>query len=104
MVGVVETLSKKSLLVDFRSQIWNTRTGRCEVSLSGHADSVEKIIWGGEGLLYSASRDRTIKVSKDVRFFTREATRTWTSFRIPCVSAFDSEFAAFHVVQGWRCS
>eukprot|EP00752_Nemacystus_decipiens_P013479 g11938.t1 len=43
-------------------KIWNTRTGRCEVTLSGHADSVEKIIWGGEGLLYSASRDRTIKV------------------------------------------
>lgn len=46
-------------------QIWNTRTGRCEVTLSGHADSVEKIIWGGEGLLYSASRDRTIKVGMD---------------------------------------
>ena len=45
-----------------RQQIWNSRTGRCEVTLSGHADSVEKIIWGGEGLLYSASRDRTIKV------------------------------------------
>lgn len=44
------------------AQVWNTRTGRCEVTLSGHADSVEKIIWGGEGLLYSASRDRTIKV------------------------------------------
>ncbi|CAN0538226.1 unnamed protein product, partial [Scytosiphon promiscuus] len=44
-------------------KIWNTRTGRCEVTLSGHADSVEKIIWGGEGLLYSASRDRTIKVN-----------------------------------------
>ncbi|CAM9760754.1 unnamed protein product [Choristocarpus tenellus] len=43
-------------------KVWNTRTGRCEISLSGHADSVEKIIWGGEGLLYSASRDRTIKV------------------------------------------
>ncbi|CAM9693579.1 unnamed protein product, partial [Sphacelaria rigidula] len=43
-------------------KVWNTRTSRCEASLSGHADSVEKIIWGGEGLLYSASRDRTIKV------------------------------------------
>ncbi|CAM9121547.1 unnamed protein product [Discosporangium mesarthrocarpum] len=43
-------------------KIWNTRTGRCQASLSGHADSVEKVIWGGEGLLYSASRDRTVKV------------------------------------------
>lgn len=46
----------------FADQIWNTRTGRCEASLSGHADSVEKVIWGGQGLLYTASRDRTIKV------------------------------------------
>ncbi|CAN0216022.1 unnamed protein product, partial [Phaeothamnion confervicola] len=43
-------------------QIWNVRTGRAEVTLSGHADSVECIRWGGEGLLYSGSRDRTIKV------------------------------------------
>lgn len=59
-------------------QIWNTRTGRCEVTLSGHADSVEKIIWGGEGLLYSASRDRTIKVGRDFISCAREATCTRT--------------------------
>jgi WD40 repeat protein len=29
---------------------------------TGHADSVECVKWGGEGLLYSASRDRTIMV------------------------------------------
>jgi ribosome assembly protein 4 len=29
---------------------------------SGHMDSVESCKWGGQGLLYSASRDRTIKV------------------------------------------
>eukprot|EP00953_Heterococcus_sp_UTEX-ZZ885_P004072 2698-Heterococcus_DN1.PRE.4 len=44
------------------TQIWNVRTGRCEVTLSGHADSVECVKWGGEGLLYTASRDRTIMV------------------------------------------
>ncbi|OQR92233.1 notchless family protein [Thraustotheca clavata] len=43
-------------------KIWNARTGRQLASLSGHTDSVECIKWGGEGLLYSASRDRTIKV------------------------------------------
>jgi ribosome assembly protein 4 len=43
-------------------RVWNVRTGRCEVSLSGHTDSVEALRWGGIGLLYSASRDRTIKV------------------------------------------
>ncbi|KAG6618777.1 Notchless family protein [Phytophthora cinnamomi] len=43
-------------------KVWNARTGRSVASLSGHTDSVECIKWGGEGLLYSASRDRTIKV------------------------------------------
>lgn len=43
-------------------KVWNARTGRVVASLSGHTDSVECIKWGGEGLLYSASRDRTIKV------------------------------------------
>jgi len=43
-------------------KVWNARTGRQLASLSGHTDSVECIKWGGEGLLYSASRDRTIKV------------------------------------------
>ena len=38
------------------------------MTLSGHADSVEKIIWGGQGLLYSASRDRTIKVGEASTF------------------------------------
>lgn len=43
-------------------KVWNARTGRQLASLSGHTDSVECVKWGGEGLLYSASRDRTIKV------------------------------------------
>lgn len=47
---------------DTTIRIWNTRTGRCEISLSGHTDSVEALRWGGVGLLYSGSRDRTIKV------------------------------------------
>jgi len=47
---------------DTTIKIWNIRTGRCEISLSGHTDSVECVKWGGEGLLYSASRDRSIKV------------------------------------------
>jgi len=47
---------------DTTVKIWNARTGRSEASLSGHTDSVECIRWGGTGLIYSASRDRTIKV------------------------------------------
>ena len=38
------------------------RNGRVLFSLSGHSDSVECVVWGGAGLLYSCSRDRTIKI------------------------------------------
>eukprot|EP00581_Thalassiosira_minuscula_P033481 CAMPEP_0183769370 /NCGR_PEP_ID=MMETSP0739-20130205/21475_1 /TAXON_ID=385413 /ORGANISM="Thalassiosira miniscula, Strain CCMP1093" /LENGTH=604 /DNA_ID=CAMNT_0026008945 /DNA_START=36 /DNA_END=1850 /DNA_ORIENTATION=+ len=51
------TSSKDSL-----AKIWNVRTKRCEATLSGHMDSIESVKWGGEGLIYTASRDRTIKV------------------------------------------
>ena len=47
---------------DCTVKIFNARTGSCEVSMSGHSDSVESVKWGGVGLLYSGSRDRTIKV------------------------------------------
>ena len=51
------TASKDNLI-----KIWNVRTRQCEVTMAGHMDSVESVKWGGEGLIYSASRDRTIKV------------------------------------------
>lgn len=41
-------------------RIWSMRSGRCEATLTAHTDSVECVVWGGEGLLYTASRDRTI--------------------------------------------
>ena len=43
-------------------KVWNLRTGACETTISGHTDSVECVRWGGVGLLYTCSRDRTIKV------------------------------------------
>jgi ribosome assembly protein 4 len=43
-------------------RVWNVRVGSCLFSLCGHTDSVEALRWGGVGFLYSASRDRTIKV------------------------------------------
>jgi len=47
---------------DRTARVWNVRTGRCEMTLTGHDDSVECVKWGGEGLLYTASRDKTINV------------------------------------------
>jgi len=43
-------------------RVWNVRTMKCELHITGHTDSVECVRWGGEGLLYTGSRDRTIKV------------------------------------------
>jgi ribosome assembly protein 4 len=43
-------------------RIWNLSNNTCETTVSGHTDSVECVKWGGSGLLYSCSRDRTIKV------------------------------------------
>lgn len=47
---------------DHTVKIWNINNGRCETVISGHSDSVECVKWGGTGLLYTCSRDRTIKV------------------------------------------
>lgn len=47
---------------DSTVKIWNVITGNCETTISGHSDSIECVKWGGNGLLYTCSRDRTIKV------------------------------------------
>jgi ribosome assembly protein 4 len=47
---------------DSTCKLWNVRTQQCLLTMSGHTDSVECVRWGGEGFLYTASRDRSIKV------------------------------------------
>lgn len=49
-------------------RIWDTVLGRCEKILTGHTQSVTCVKWGGDGLLYTSSQDRTVKVwrAKDV--------------------------------------
>ncbi len=42
--------------------IWDTALSRCLMSLTSHTMSVKCLKWGGSGLIYSASQDRTIKV------------------------------------------
>eukprot|EP01103_Thecamoeba_quadrilineata_P019048 TRINITY_DN7563_c0_g1_i1.p1 TRINITY_DN7563_c0_g1~~TRINITY_DN7563_c0_g1_i1.p1 ORF type:complete len:478 (-),score=63.94 TRINITY_DN7563_c0_g1_i1:235-1668(-) len=41
-------------------RVWDTRSGRTSQVLSGHTMSVTSVRWGGEGLIYSASQDRSI--------------------------------------------
>uniref|UniRef100_A0A0N4ZI08 WD_REPEATS_REGION domain-containing protein n=1 Tax=Parastrongyloides trichosuri TaxID=131310 RepID=A0A0N4ZI08_PARTI len=43
-------------------RIWDTILFQTVRVLSGHTASVTCVKWGGEGLIYSASQDRTIKV------------------------------------------
>jgi ribosome assembly protein 4 len=47
---------------DGTAKVWNVRTRKHLVTLSGHTDSIECVKWGGEHLIYTASRDRSIKV------------------------------------------
>lgn len=49
-------------------RIWDTVLGQCEKILTGHTQSVTCVKWGGDGLLYTSSQDRTVKVwrAKDV--------------------------------------
>lgn len=47
---------------DKHVRIWETTGMSCLRALSGHTESVTKVLWGGEDLVYSASQDRTIKV------------------------------------------
>ncbi|MGH0152859.1 UNVERIFIED_CONTAM: hypothetical protein FKN15_059992 [Acipenser sinensis] len=47
---------------DCAIRIWDTVLGKCDKILTGHVQSVTCVKWGGDGLLYSSSQDRTIKV------------------------------------------
>ena len=42
--------------------VWNVLSRRKEMTISGHSDSIECCKWSGENLIYTASRDRTIRV------------------------------------------
>ncbi|GFG36574.1 hypothetical protein Cfor_06083, partial [Coptotermes formosanus] len=43
-------------------RIWDVVVGQTLLTLTGHSKTVTCVKWGGAGLLYSSSQDRTIKV------------------------------------------
>ncbi|XP_063810080.1 notchless protein homolog 1 isoform X3 [Pseudophryne corroboree] len=47
---------------DCSIRIWDTVMSQCQKILTSHTQSVTAVKWGGDGLLYSSSQDRTIKV------------------------------------------
>uniref|UniRef100_A0A8B9ZKR6 Notchless protein homolog 1 n=1 Tax=Anas platyrhynchos TaxID=8839 RepID=A0A8B9ZKR6_ANAPL len=55
-------------------RIWDTLMGRCDKILTGHTQSVTCVKWGGDGLLYSSSQDRTIKVWRTCGFVSRASS------------------------------
>lgn len=52
-------------------RIWDTVLSKCLIILSSHTQSVTCVKWGGSGLIYSSSQDRSIRVwrASDVRIF-----------------------------------
>ncbi|KAJ1858401.1 ribosome assembly [Coemansia sp. RSA 2703] len=43
-------------------RVWDTALRRCLFTLSGHTAAVTCVKWAGDGRIYSASRDKTIKI------------------------------------------
>jgi ribosome assembly protein 4 len=52
-------------------KMWNMGL-QCERSLSGHSAAVTKVLWGGQGFIYTSSEDRLIKVYKPNGSFIRD--------------------------------
>lgn len=43
-------------------RVWDTVLGQCVRVLSGHTGGVTAVRWGGAGVLFTSSKDRTIKM------------------------------------------
>jgi ribosome assembly protein 4 len=46
--------------------VWRWISSQCHFSLGGHTKSITTVKWGGEGYLYTASQDTTIKCWSDI--------------------------------------
>ncbi|XP_065892151.1 notchless protein homolog 1-like [Dysidea avara] len=51
---------------DSTVHIWDTRLAHSVMILTGHSQSVTCVQWGGEGLIYTSSQDRTVKCGETV--------------------------------------
>lgn len=57
---------------DCTVKIWNAATQLCQITFGFHKSCVTKVIWGGQGCLYSSSEDKTIKVWSTEGLLIRE--------------------------------
>lgn len=70
-------------------RIWDSVLCNTILTISGHTKSVTVIKWGGSGLIYSASQDRTVKVwrAKDgILCRTLEGHAHWVNYFIISVN------------------
>lgn len=53
---------------DATVRVWNAKSRTLQFTLGSHTASVNVVRWGGEGVIYTASSDRTVKLwdGKDV--------------------------------------
>jgi ribosome assembly protein 4 len=57
---------------DATVRVWDVKSRKMEFAMTQHTKSVTSVKWGGEGLIYTASRDCSIKVWSSVEVsFTR---------------------------------
>jgi len=56
---------------DSTVRVWHAKSRKLDFTLGGHSASVNQVRWGGEGVIFTASSDRTVKLwdGKDVRLF-----------------------------------
>lgn len=79
---------------DATAKIWDARTGACLTTLSGHAASVTSVKWGGEGLIYTASQDRTVivwAVDEQNNFSVKVARQLKVVFHFVCCLLLDCD-------------
>ncbi|KAI3867633.1 hypothetical protein MKW98_006010 [Papaver atlanticum] len=58
----ITSISWEPLHLNGDVRVWDISLRRCVFSLTGHTDAVTCVKWSGEGVIYSSSHDRTIKV------------------------------------------
>lgn len=57
---------------DCTVKIWNSNNQTCIMTFGNHKACVTKVLWGGQGYIYSGSEDKTIKVWSPEGAFIRD--------------------------------
>ncbi|XP_068141600.1 protein Notchless [Drosophila tropicalis] len=58
----VECRKLASASSDGDCRVWDVKLGQCLLNIAGHTNAVTAVRWGGAGLIYTSSKDRSIKM------------------------------------------